>query len=108
MTKQELNKLTKTELFELEKSLKRPDPMDKRSKEELKKEMDLVKHVLYECAYCTDSVTNLVEGKDGEEYEYFVADCGKRRCPYRNHFIKMSEQEEEKQKEIDEELSKFA
>jgi len=110
MTKDDLNKLTKAELFRLEKNLGREkrDPMRKKSDKELQKEIDSVKHVLYECAYCTDSTTSVVEGKNGEEYEYFIADCGKKRCPYRAEFLRMSEQENEIQKEIEKEISKFA
>jgi len=110
MTKRDLEKLSKAELFELEKELRKEkrDPLREKSDKDLKKEMDAVKHVLYECSYCAKATTSVVKDGNFEEYEYFVADCGKTVCPYRAEFLKMSKQEEKKREEINKEISKYA
>jgi len=99
MTKAELKKKTKSELFKLEARLSKRRVTEK-SKEELSKEKAMVKHVLYECDYCMHAVTNVVEGKNGEEAEYFISDCRDKICRYRDDFLRMAEQEKKKIDEI--------
>jgi predicted SprT family Zn-dependent metalloprotease len=95
MNIQELSRKTKSELFELEKMLKRvEDPS--LSREDILKARSNVKHVLYECDCCTHATIRVEVDKDGEERQYFVKDCGKAICPYRKHFLKIAKQEEKK------------
>ncbi|MDD2286397.1 MAG: hypothetical protein PHQ11_13490 [Paludibacter sp.] len=100
MKRTELEKKTKSELFELEARLNDRKRVHSKSKEELVKEKEMVKHVLYECDCCADATNIISANEAGWEYECFVKDCGDKVCRYREDFLEIAEQDEKKIKEM--------
>lgn len=92
---QNITKLTKIELVELEGKLLAEEKIRNRELREIQTKIRKIKdaekkvrHIIYECADCTDAkYTNKVD-KWGDEYNSFINDCGKEKCTYQAHFKK--------------------
>lgn len=97
-----LNRMSKEELFKLEEKLKGittrwiNTQMQGKSRFERDKAKDKIRRIkkkvkkaLYECNYCADAKFNvMIDGKTGDEREYMVKDCGLDECPYKDFFKK--------------------
>jgi hypothetical protein len=100
-----LAKKSKKELFELEAKLNSRKLVTDKSREQIKKDKQMIKHVLYECKLCAHAVIKTKNPGAWDESEYFVKDCGDRVCRYRGEFLKRAEQEDDGDKKVKEILN---
>lgn len=82
MSKKELLK----EIERIEDKIKFVQDADKLERYETR--LTKAKSYFYECRGCDHSKTETYIGKDGEEKERFLRDCGKEKCPYHDYFVK--------------------